>query len=43
MITLLAILVVVLPAVALAAFVFGTVQISGRAGDFPAYEGADRA
>jgi len=43
MITILAILVVVLPAVALAAFVFGTAQIGGRAGDFPAYEGADRA
>jgi hypothetical protein len=41
MITLLAIL-VVLPAVVLAAFVFETVQISGRAGDFPAYEGPDR-
>ena len=42
MITLLAILVVVLPAVALVAFVFETIQISGRAGDFPAYEGPDR-
>ena len=43
MLTLLAILVVLLPVIALAAFVFETVQISGRAGDFPAYEGTDRA
>jgi hypothetical protein len=43
MITLLAVLVVVLPVVALTGYVFGTVRITGRAGDFPAIEDSRRA